>query len=78
VTNKTNNLDLTGVEANLDKRWESGMEHHPKSMEIRRHICQIEKLNGGDVGLDFGGDGDNGETVLFLLDIIFEARDKNG
>jgi len=70
-------LDYTGVETDVNTRWEEGMDHHPMSMEFRNHIREMEKKHKSDFYLDFGGDGDNGETILFLLDVFFEAKDKN-
>lgn len=71
-------LDYTGIETNIEKRWERGMDHHPKSIEFAKHVHAVEMMSKNDFYLDFGGDGDNGETVLFLLDIFFEAQEKNG
>lgn len=64
------------IETNIDKRWEQGMEHHPKSIELYK---VIEKLDW-DYGNDYfcwksGGDGDNGEHLMYLLDIHFEKQD---
>jgi hypothetical protein len=78
VTTKIKGLDYTGVETDIGKRWENGVNHHPKSLEFASHINEIERKHKSDFYLDFGGDGDNGETVLFLLDIFFEAQEKNG
>jgi len=63
------------IEYDIDKRWEQGIDHHPKSKEL------MIRLQGFDGGVDFdfletGGDGDTGESLMYLLDIIFEEDDK--
>lgn len=61
------------VETNITKRWEDGTPHHPKSEEIARSIGEIDFEHGGDFFcFKFGGDGDNGEHLTYLLDIHFE------
>ncbi len=68
------------MKTNLDinDRWESGIPHHPKSIEIGKLIGDIDYKLGGDAQyLQFGGDGDNGEALLYCLDIIFECQDNN-
>ena len=64
------------VETDITKRWEEGISHHPKSIEL------FELLEAVDYHLcddcfywKSGGDGDNGETFMYELDIIFEAQD---
>jgi len=64
------------VETNISVRWEQGVEHHPKSEEIMDAMCYIDALNKYALDIDRGGDGDNGETIMFLLDVYFEALDK--
>jgi hypothetical protein len=53
------------------------VEHHPRSEEI---FCEIAQLDW-DYGRDQfcwkqGGDGDNGELLMYLLDMIFEKEDR--
>ncbi len=61
---------------NIDKRWEKGIPHHPEAEALARLIAAIDYKYGGDsLGLKFGGDGDNGEALAYLLDVIFDARD---
>lgn len=64
---------------NLDSnhRWENGIEHHPKSEELMDHLMALDF----EVHSDFfcfkrGGDGDNGEELMYLLDMFFELKDK--
>lgn len=68
--------NLTGVETDINHRWESGIEHHPQSVSLMKQLKAADGRFGGDA-FDFktGGDGDNGEHLMFLLDIIFEARE---
>jgi len=64
------------VETNITKRWEAGMPHHPKSIEVYKSIAQLDWEFGGDYFcFKNGGDGDNGEHLLYLLDIHFERLD---
>jgi hypothetical protein len=64
------------VETDVNKRWLQGIEHHPKSIAVYNTIARLDSLYGGDT-FDFtcGGDGDNGETLMYLLDIHYEIRD---
>lgn len=70
------NAKRLGVVTDINERWEKGMDHHPMSKQFRDLVGDIEKEHGGDLMLDFGGDGDNGEDVLYLLDIMFETQQK--
>lgn len=65
------------VETNINKRWENGIEHHPKSIEIANAIFDMDWKYGNDYfGWKSGGDGDNGEHLMYLLDIHFELQDE--
>jgi len=69
---------LDGIETNINKRWESGMPHHPEAEKVGRAIGFIDYKFGGDsLDLSFGGDGDNGDCLLYALDIYFEAKDRH-
>lgn len=59
------------VEMDTGVRWEKGMDHHPKSMEVKDLIYKLDK----EGMYNFGGDGDNGEEILYYLDIYFELKD---
>ncbi len=71
-------LSFDNVEIDPNKRWEFGTEHHPKSEEIIKVLRLLDDNLMGGEGLDIrcGGDGDNGETMMYLLDIWFDAQDK--
>ncbi len=64
------------VETNIDKRREQGIDHHPKSKEIFKAIENNDLKYGDDYFCwKSGGDGDNGEHLMYLLDIYFEQQD---
>ena len=57
------------------QRWEDGDEHNDLSYEIFRFIKTIDF----DYSTDYfcwksGGDGDNGEELMYLLDIFFDTK----
>lgn len=56
-----------------DRRWENGEDHDPRSLAIMR---LLKLADPGDY-FDWrtGGDGDNGETLMFGLDVLFEILD---
>lgn len=64
------------VERDIGKRWETGMDHHPKSMELMKALMKID-FNYCDDYFCWkkGGDGDNGETLMYEMDIYFECLD---
>lgn len=65
-------VEDAGVETNLDTR--ASLDHQPKSIEIAKVIRALDWVYGDDaLSLKFGGDGDNGEHLLMLLDIAVEA-----
>lgn len=65
------------VETDITKRWEDGVDHHPVSEKIVRAIAEIDFKYGGDFFcFKLGGDGDNGEHLMYLLDIYFEQLDE--
>lgn len=62
----------------INERWEKGIPHHPKSFELYELIDAVDLKLGGDAfGFKAGGDGDNGEHLMYILDIIHEAQDNN-
>jgi len=58
-------------------RWGLGIDHHPKSMRIMDFLKQID-FNDYDDHFCWktGGNGDNGETLLYQLDTFFELLDR--
>lgn len=68
---------IQGIECDLNTRWEEGMDHHPESQAVVRAMSRIDSLLGGDsLDISTGGDGDNGESMMFCLDVYFEAKDR--
>lgn len=65
------------IKKDIHRRWLHGMPHHPKSVAMFRSLQSID-FNHGD---DFfcwksGGDGDNGEHLMFEMDVYFELQDQ--
>lgn len=68
--------DKYGVETDIEKRWDKGVSHHPESVRIMHEIADVD-WNHNDYHFDWksGGDGDNGEELMYEMDIVFERRD---
>lgn len=65
-----------GIETDQNVRWETGMGHHPKSKELMRHIIELDFCFMDDYFCwKSGGDGDNGEFLMYLMDMFFELQD---
>jgi len=61
----------------ITERWEQGIPHDPRSTNIFKAIEKIDFEECNDsMGFKSGGDGDNGETLMFLLDIYFARQDQ--
>jgi hypothetical protein len=59
-----------------DDRWEQGIDHDERSVEIFEFMAKYDSKFGGDsMELSSGGDGDNGESLMYLLDEYFAAKD---
>jgi len=68
---------VEGVEYDINKRWEQGMDHHSESVKLYKRISDLDYRFGNDLFcFKQGGDGDNGEHLMYLLDIHFEEQDK--
>ena len=68
---------VDAVETNITKRWEEGMEHHPESEHLAKLLFDLDRDYGGDYFCwKSGGDGDNGEHLMYCLDIYFEKIDR--
>ena len=69
---KATELGLTKID-----RWADGMAHHPMS---ERLMAFLEEHDYNDYNDEFcwktGGDGDNGESLMFEMDAFFEMLDK--
>ena len=57
-------------------RWDEGIGHHPESLRL---MAFLKEHDFRDYGLCFdwntGGDGDNGETLMYQMDAYFEMRE---
>jgi hypothetical protein len=63
-------------EKKLD-RWSNGIDHHPKSIELMKFLMEIDyKVYKDHFCWKKGGDGDNGEELMYQMDAFFEAKDK--
>jgi hypothetical protein len=61
----------------IEERWEQGVPHDTRSTKIYRSIADIDFKECNDYfQWKAGGDGDNGEQLMYLLDIHFEQMDK--
>jgi hypothetical protein len=69
-------LEAAGINTDITQRWESGTPHHPKAESLARQIGALDWMFCSDsFRFKFGGDGDNGESLAYLLDIYFELVD---
>ena len=65
-----------GINLDINDRWENGVDHHPRSIELMDKIAELDTYFMSDMFCwKTGGDGDNGEALMFLMDIIFEYED---
>ena len=55
-------------------REEFDIPHHPESVKLMTEMRQADSDNGLVVDLKIGGDGDNGERLMYLMDVVFERR----
>lgn len=64
-------LGLTNI-----NRWEKGMEHHWKSDLLMNFLREHDFNDYSDYFCwKVGGDGDNGETLMYQTDAFFEMLD---
>jgi len=60
-------------------RWGEGINHHPASERLMKFLVEHDFNDYGDYFCwKTGGDGDNGETLMFEMDSFFEMLDKEG
>lgn len=58
-------------------RWSEGIDHHPMSQALMTFLREHDYKNYGDYfDWKMGGDGDNGEALMFEMDPFFEWLDK--
>jgi hypothetical protein len=59
------------------RRWEKGIPHDPRSKQIVEMLAQIDfHVFDDHFCWKVGGDGDNGEALMYELDVYFELHDK--
>lgn len=58
-------------------RWEEGIDHHPMSRRLMDFLSEHDFADYADYFFwKLGGDGDNGETLMYEMDAFFELLDK--
>lgn len=80
MTSKKSNKQMQPVEVKAtilpEDRWEQGVDHDERTYSIYRFLQEYDhKFNDSELDLKSGGDGDNGETLMYLLDEYFAAVD---
>lgn len=64
------------VPSNEPDRWGQGIEHHPRSEELVRFVAENDFENYDDhFQWEVGGDGDNGESLMYEMDSFFEQEE---
>ena len=57
-------------------RWENGVPHHPQSRRLMKFLEEHDLKDCGDsFNWKTGGDGDNGEALMYEMDSYFETLD---
>jgi len=55
-------------------RWENGIDHHPISIMLMSFLSEHDFCDYNDhFCWKYGGDGDNGETLMYEMDAFFET-----
>lgn len=77
MNNSMDNYNIIiGVEYDINKRWEQGYDHHPNSISLMEKLKNVDWHHCDDhFCWKTGGYGDNGETLMYELDIIFEEEE---
>lgn len=58
-------------------RWEEGIDHHPMTKRIFNFISDHDFIDYQDhFCWKSGGDGDNGESLMYEMDAFFELLDE--
>jgi hypothetical protein len=61
----------------LEQRLNDGDEHDERSIRLYEFISELDFREGGDsFCFKSGGDGDNGEMLMYLIDCYFEHQDQ--
>ena len=68
---KAKRLGLTDL-----NRWEEGIDHHPMSERLMAFLAEHDFNDYEDhFCWKVGGDGDNGEALMYQMDAFFEFMD---
>ena len=60
-------------EMTLAERWEKGIPHKPEVDKLVHLISKMDwKMNSGALDIKMGGDGDNGEDIMYILDELID------
>jgi len=60
----------------LNERYERGLPHDARSVELFKFIEKLDFEEGSDFFcFKSGGDGDNGEHLMYLLDVYFASKE---
>jgi hypothetical protein len=66
-------MKIKKVNYSIEDRWQKGVDHNPKSVSLYKRIAELDYEQGNDFFcFKSGGDGDNGEHLMYLLDIYFD------
>ena len=58
-------------------RWEEEIEHHPMSVRLMDFLAEHDFRDYNDYFCwKTGGDGDNGESLMYEMDAFFEMLDE--
>lgn len=69
---KAKELKLTEID-----RWEEYIDHHPMSVRLMNFLKEHDFYDYGDYFCwKTGGDGDNGETLMYQMDAFFELLEQ--
>jgi hypothetical protein len=60
----------------IGQRWEQDIPHDSRSVKIYKRIEELDFKYGDTFCFKSGGDGDNGETLMYLLDMYFAEEDE--
>lgn len=61
----------------LQERMDDCDEHDPRSIKMYEFISELDFNEAGDAfGFKSGGDGDNGEHLMYLMDCYYEQHDE--
>lgn len=61
----------------FNRRWEDGVPHDPRTKTLFEGVADLDfRLNSDFFCWKWGGDGDNGEVFMFVLDEYLQRRDE--